>query len=138
MRESGGGRSTPYPKATNVGPGGSAALLADLQLVEPAVEAAVAQQLLSKGADVVVSARTEEKLEQAMSSLIGKISGYVLDVTDSASIQRFFKNVGAFDHLVTPAASSMFAPIKAMDFDAARLMIETKQWGQMSCVFASK
>jgi NADP-dependent 3-hydroxy acid dehydrogenase YdfG len=84
--------------------------------------------ILSKGADVVVSVQTEEKLEQAMSSLIGKISGYVLDVTDAASIQRFFKNVGVFDHLVTPAASSMFAPIKAMDFDAARLMIESKQW----------
>lgn len=95
---------------------------------------AAARRLLSMGAEVIVSARSNEKLEQSLAELTGKVSGYVLDVTDSESIVRFFAQVDAFDHLVTPAATSMFAPIQAMDFTAARSLLESKQWGQMLCV----
>jgi NAD(P)-dependent dehydrogenase (short-subunit alcohol dehydrogenase family) len=57
-----------------------------------------------------------------------------MDLTDADAVGRFFETVGPFDHLVTPAATSMFAPIAEMDFTAARSILETKQWGQMLCV----
>ncbi len=93
-----------------------------------------AQFLLSRGAEVVVSARSREKLDRALSGLEGAISGHVMDVTDAESVADFFARVGRFDHLITPAASSMFAPIREMDFQAAENIMRTKQWGQMLCV----
>ncbi len=95
---------------------------------------ATVQRLLTNGASVVVSARTQEKLDAALATLDGDITGQVMDLASEDSIAAFFEKVGEFDHLVTPAASSMFAPIAEMDMKAAREILETKQWGQMLCV----
>lgn len=92
------------------------------------------QRLAAQGADVVVSARSEDKLEKAISDITGKVSGYVMDLHDEESVKTFFSRVGKFDHLVTPAATSMFSPISEMDFSAGRELLETKQWGQMLSV----
>jgi NAD(P)-dependent dehydrogenase (short-subunit alcohol dehydrogenase family) len=72
--------------------------------------------------------------EKALADISGKVSGYVMDLHDEESVKTFFSQVGNFDHLVTPAATTMFAPIREMDFTAARELLETKQWGQMLCV----
>lgn len=96
---------------------------------------ATTKRLLASGADVVVSARSAEKLERSLAGLAGKITGHVMDLTDEASIKDFFERIGPFDHLVTPAATSMFAPLRDMDFEAARHILETKQWGQMLTVY---
>ena len=95
---------------------------------------ASAIRLAEQGAEIVVSARSEEKLEQAIADINGKISGYVMDLRDEESVKTFFAKVGDFDHLITPAATSMFAPIAEMDLPAARELLETKQWGQLLCV----
>jgi len=95
---------------------------------------ASAKRLAAQGAEVIVSARSSVKLEQALADITGKVNGYILDLQDEDSVKTFFANVGNFDHLVTPAASSMFSPINEMDFSAARELLETKQWGQMLCV----
>ena len=95
---------------------------------------ATVQRLLKSGASVIVSARTQEKLDAALATLDGDITGQVMNLASEDSIAAFFEKVGEFDHLVTPAASSMFAPIAEMDMKAAREILETKQWGQMLCV----
>jgi NAD(P)-dependent dehydrogenase (short-subunit alcohol dehydrogenase family) len=95
---------------------------------------ATAELLLSLGAEVIVTARSKEKLDQALSTLSGNVSGVQMDLKDEQSVKSAFEQIGAFDHLVTPAASSMFSPIADMDFSAAREMLETKQWGQLLCV----
>ncbi len=96
---------------------------------------ASAQMLLSLGAEVVVSARSQEKLDTALTDFDGPISGHVVDLLQVDTITAFFDKVGPYDHLVTPAATGMFAPIQDMDFAAAREIIETKQWGQMQTVY---
>ena len=95
---------------------------------------ATARRLLSMGAEVVVSARSSEKLVRSLAKLTGKVSGHVLDVTDAEMVADFFTKIGEFDHLVTPAATGMLASIEEMDFTAARKILESKQWGQMLCV----
>ena len=57
-----------------------------------------------------------------------------MDLLDPQSISRLFERVGTFDHLVTPAASGMFAPLRDMNLTQARELLETKQWGQFLCV----
>jgi len=97
------------------------------------IAAATATRLAAQGAHVIVSARSAEKLEQAIANIPGKVCGYVMDLHDEDSIKTFFSHVGEFDHLVTPAATSTFAPLSDMDFGAAKEIFETKQWGQMLC-----
>ena len=95
---------------------------------------ATAQRLVEHGYELVVSARDKTRLDEIVTGLGSAVTGHVMDLTDPASVTAFFETVGPFDHLVTPAASSMFAPIAEMDFEAARQILETKQWGQMLCV----
>ncbi len=54
---------------------------------------------------------------------------------NASSIQAAFEAVGRFDHLVTPAASNTFSGIRDFDFEAGRELLETKQWGQLLCVY---
>jgi len=90
--------------------------------------------LLKAEANVIVTARDQDKLDTALAGLPGDVDGQLLDLADSDAVAGLFAAVGPFDHLVTPAATSMFAPISDMDFNAARSILETKQWGQMLCV----
>lgn len=90
-------------------------------------------RLLSLGATVHVTARSQEKLDAELAGLDGDVTGHIMDLRNEASIAGTFETVGGFDHLVTPAATGMFAPIGEMDFAAAREILETKQWGQMLC-----
>ncbi len=78
---------------------------------------ATIRHLIDAGADVVVSARSRDKLSLVIDDFGGAVSGDVMDLREQGSIRSFFDNIGPFDHLVTPAASSMFAPIRAMDFN---------------------
>lgn len=94
---------------------------------------ASAKRLSRAGAEVIVSARSEEKLQAALTGLSG-VTGHVMDLLDPDSIASFFEKTGRLDHLITPAATSMFSPIREMDLAAAREILESKQWGQMLCV----
>jgi len=98
------------------------------------IATATANHLTALGAKVIVSARSQQKLEQAMANIKGSVTGFVMDLHDKNSVKDFFEKVGAFDHLITPASTSMFAPIADMDFTAAKELMDTKQWGQMLCV----
>ena len=95
---------------------------------------ATAKRLINAGAEVVVSARSEEKLASAIADISGPISGHVMDLTQPDSIAAFFEQVGPLGHLVTPAATSTFAPVREMDFKAAQDIVTTKQFGQLYCV----
>ncbi|MBY8978338.1 SDR family oxidoreductase [Rhodobacteraceae bacterium NNCM2] len=94
---------------------------------------ATAARLLSLGATLHVTARSRDKLDAALQDMSGPVTGHVMDLRYETSIAATFEAIGAFDHLVTPAATGMFAPIAEMDFAAAREILETKQWGQMLC-----
>lgn len=94
---------------------------------------ATAKRLLSLGAEVLVTARSREKLDRALIDLDGKISGEVMDLLDPRSIAGFFQMVGPFDHLVTPAASGTLSPLRDLNLEKARELLETKQWGQLLC-----
>jgi len=95
---------------------------------------ATAETLLALGAELIVTARSDEKLDAALAGLSGPVSGQVMDLLKPDDIARTFEAVGRFDHLVTPASTGMFAPLADMDLAAARELLDSKQWGQMLCV----
>lgn len=62
--------------------------------------AALAQKLSRAGAEVIVSARSEDKLEAVCASLPGRSSWQVVDIADDDSVRTAAEAVGEIDGLV--------------------------------------
>ncbi len=90
---------------------------------------ATAQLLYSLGHDIVIAARSQDKLEQAVKT-IGKAETFCLDITKEKDINSFFKSVGPFDHLVVSAAGFSMGSFLTMPFDEAKHFFDSKFWGQ--------
>lgn len=89
-----------------------------------------AKALVDAGAGVIISSRSEKKLEEAKNTIGGKVEAYSLDVTREEDLKRFFGNVEAFDHLVFTAVKGANGLFLDMDTATAREVFETKFWGQ--------
>ncbi len=77
---------------------------------------ALATKLVDSGAQVVLSARSEEDLEAAVAEL-GEAASYVtLDVSDTDDVKRAAKEVGPIDGYVHLAG--VYWPMAAQDWDA--------------------
>ncbi|MER6952376.1 SDR family oxidoreductase [Streptomyces sp. NPDC000618] len=89
---------------------------------------AVAQAAAKAGAQVIVGSRSEQSVKRALSLLPGHAGGLPVDVTSAVSLESFFAQVGAFDHLVYTAGDALvrgvitdYDPQQAHDFFDIRL-----------------
>jgi NAD(P)-dependent dehydrogenase (short-subunit alcohol dehydrogenase family) len=96
---------------------------------------ATAQMCSAAGAkDIVLIGRSSERLKAAI-ELVGRAARSIaLDVTNETEVERVFKNIGEFDHLVTAAAGTYRGRVTELDTTAARALFESKYWGQHHCV----
>ena len=78
--------------------------------------AALAQLMSRAGAEVIVSARSEEKLAKVVDGLQGKASYQVVDIADDASVKSAAEAVGEIDGLVLLAG--VYWPFGAKDWNA--------------------
>jgi NADP-dependent 3-hydroxy acid dehydrogenase YdfG len=78
--------------------------------------AALAQLMCRAGAEVIVSARSEEKLAKVVDGLQGKASYQVVDIADDASVKSAAEAVGEIDGLVLLAG--VYWPFGAKDWNA--------------------
>lgn len=62
--------------------------------------AALAHKLSRAGAEVIVSARSEDKLNELVAALPGRASAQTVDVADDASVAAAAKAVGKVDGIV--------------------------------------
>jgi NADP-dependent 3-hydroxy acid dehydrogenase YdfG len=76
----------------------------------------LAHQLSRVGCEVVLSARSEDRLAEAVAALPGKASAVVCDVSDMASVRDAAAKVGAVDGVVYLAG--VYWPMRAQDWDA--------------------
>jgi NAD(P)-dependent dehydrogenase (short-subunit alcohol dehydrogenase family) len=88
---------------------------------------ATAELAHSEGADVIIAARNEQRLEAAASKL--KLSAVTADVTSDESIANLFKRCGPVDHVVVTAAQLRSGPVKTVAMDDVRATMEGKFWG---------
>jgi NAD(P)-dependent dehydrogenase (short-subunit alcohol dehydrogenase family) len=99
---------------------------------------ASAQRLDREGYRVVITARTEARIDEALSRMGGAVSGQTLDYADPPSIATAFAQIGAFDHLVLagagPAAWGAFAELSR---DALRAAFDSKFWGYFDTLQAA-
>jgi NAD(P)-dependent dehydrogenase (short-subunit alcohol dehydrogenase family) len=67
-----------------------------------------------EGADVVLTGRNRERLEQAAAE-VGARSTASFDATDSAALERFFVDLpGAIDHILVTAGGPSYGPLLEM------------------------
>jgi NAD(P)-dependent dehydrogenase (short-subunit alcohol dehydrogenase family) len=79
-----------------------------------------ARRARSEGADVVLTARNPERLEQAALD-VGARSTAAFDATDSAALKRFFDGLpGTIDHVLVTGPGPSYVPMLEMDADQVR------------------
>jgi NADP-dependent 3-hydroxy acid dehydrogenase YdfG len=77
---------------------------------------ALARQISAAGAEVVLSARSEKRLQQAVAQMPGKARAVAMDVADSDSVRRAAETVGAVDGVVFLAG--VYWPMAAQGWNA--------------------
>jgi len=99
---------------------------------------ASAKRLAAEGYEVVISARSPERIKQALGTLEARGTGFRLDYADPTSIKAFFQTIGPFDHLLLagagPAAWGAFGDLKPEAVEGA---FASKFWGYFHCLQAA-
>ena len=96
---------------------------------------AVAEEAASQGADVVIVSSKAERVQEAIQSIGGNVRGEAVDVFDEKSVESFFTNIGAFDHLVFTAGDSLHLhELADTDLMQARHAFELRYWAALAAV----
>ena len=86
-----------------------------------------ARRARAEGADVILTGRNSERLQDAASEL-GALSAATFDANDLAALEGFFENLsGPIDHVMVTAGRPYYARLADMDFEDARRGIEEHQ-----------
>lgn len=80
---------------------------------------ALAQMISRAGAEVILSARSEDRLSAAVATLAGKGSAVPCDVADRASVQAAADQIGPVDGVVYLAG--VYWPTKAQEWNAEQV-----------------
>jgi len=92
---------------------------------------AIAQGAQADGARVVVASSNPANVEAATARLQGA-EGFVVNVTDEASVEEALAGLGGFDHLAFTAGDwggARRAPLAEVDLEAARSLFGVRFWG---------
>ena len=102
---------------------------------------AVAAEFAGRGANVVLAARSRDKLDW-LTSQLAQLPGHALavptDVTEGiaveALVRRAAEEFGSVDILINNAGVGLFAPIADGNVDNARYLFEVNFWGALHCI----
>jgi NAD(P)-dependent dehydrogenase (short-subunit alcohol dehydrogenase family) len=87
-----------------------------------------ARRARAEGADVVLTGRNPDRLQQAALEL-DALSTEAFDATDSVALERFFQDLPKpIDHVMVTAGGSYYAPLADMDFAQARRALDEHLW----------
>src|SRR5262245_37606519 len=83
-----------------------------------------ARQARSEGADVILTARNEERLQEAGRD-VGALSTAAFDATDFDRLAGFFDELpGPIDHVLVTGPGPYYAPLAELDLDEVRRDVE--------------
>ena len=104
---------------------------------------AVAAEFAGRGANVVLAARSRDKLNRLAADLAplpGRALVVATDVTESLSVEALVRKTaeefGSVDILINNAGVGLFAPIADGDVQNARYLFEVNFWGALHCIQA--
>lgn len=97
-----------------------------------------AQRMAAAGMRVVISGRDRAKLAAAVESIGADVRGEAFDATDRGSLDAFFAETGAFDHLVLAFSGGEGGGVfRDLDLAALRRGFEAKFWPQVEAAQAA-
>ncbi len=96
---------------------------------------AIAKSLVDAGANVVITARSQDEISNAVSELKarGSADGHVCDVRDYNEVKSLFANLDAVDILINNAGVGIFASVESMSVEDFRTVLETNVFGVFYC-----
>ncbi len=97
---------------------------------------AIARELASLGARVILASRNEENLRKAVSELGERASYHVLDVRDAEAVEAMAAKVGAVDFLVNNAAGNFVVPSEQLTTNGWNAVIGIVLNGTFYCTSA--
>jgi NADP-dependent 3-hydroxy acid dehydrogenase YdfG len=84
-----------------------------------------ARRARAEGASVILAGRNPEPLQRAASELEA-LGTAAFDATDNASLEGFFRDLPAtIDHVMVTAGGPQYGRLLDMDFEQARLALDT-------------
>ena len=92
---------------------------------------AVAKMVAELNASVVISSRSQDKLDRIAKSIEGDVEAIATNILDENSVNTLFERVGSFDHLVVTAVAdenSLRSSLIDMNTEIAKRGME-KFWG---------
>ncbi len=92
---------------------------------------ATAKAAAAEGAQVVITGRSQEKLNAANAQLPAGSRSAALDVADEAGTRALFDQIGHVDHLFITAASVTLGAGLAADTEKLRPGMDTRFWGSL-------
>ena len=99
---------------------------------------AVAQAALAAGASAHIGSSNADKLKAALALLGTGATGATINVCDEGSVEAFFADHAAFDHIVVSAAVTPIASVRDLSLADARGAMESKFWGAYHVARAAK
>ena len=98
---------------------------------------AIAESLVTAGARVIITARHEDEIAQAVSQLNtvgpGSAKGQVCDVRDYNQVKSLFADLDGLDILINNAGIGIFAPVESTSVEDFRAVLETNIFGVFYC-----
>jgi len=83
-----------------------------------------ARQARAKGARIILTARTPDRLNRAASEL-DALSTAVFDAEDSNALDKFFQNLPQIDHVMLTAGRPIYGRMLDMDIEEARRSLDS-------------
>ncbi|MEL6531946.1 MAG: SDR family NAD(P)-dependent oxidoreductase [Pseudomonadota bacterium] len=95
---------------------------------------AVAQRLSRMGVEVILSARSEDRLKELAAEMPGQAQAVVVDVSDPKAVEMAWNEIGEIDGFVYLAG--YYEPMKAQDWQGEQVerMIDINLTGAMRCL----
>lgn len=96
---------------------------------------AVAEEAASQGAKVVIVSSNPERVQEAIQSIGGEALGQAVDLSEERAVENFFRELGAFDHLVFTAGDSLqLHELASLNLKQARRAFELRYWSALAAV----
>ncbi len=94
---------------------------------------ATARMLVEAGAEVTITGRNPDKINTAVTQLGKHARGSVVDATSIPQLQTFFREYGAFEHLVIAVSGAAGGgAFRSLDLQDLRHGFEAKFWPQVA------
>lgn len=90
---------------------------------------AIAKAVAKESANLIISSRSAQKLENALAEFEQEIEIYPADLTNDESIADFLNRVSAIDHLVISGSSVSMAGFYELPLEKAMASMNSKFWG---------